>query len=321
MSAHVPRVSVIIPAFHSDLTIGACLKALRAQTYRDFETIIVNSSPEEVTRQIVAEQSPENIFKQSEIRLLPHAARNLGVSIARGQLFAFTDPDCIPRPNWLTELVHATEEGHAVVQGSVDLVGKSWRASAVYFCKRYTLLSGLPAYSPWIVSTINACYTRQAWDAAGPFDGELFCADALLSWRARELGYHARFVPQAIVGDTPGESAAELFRQRFERGMEFAGARAGYEHWSRWRAAGYALAFPLILIVILSQAFRNALTVRQSLAFVLTLPMQLIGHLGWLFGESSALLWSVILPPKTIQADPTKRNALLKNAAVYRSDS
>jgi len=48
-----PRASVIAPAYHSDATIHAFLDGLSGQTFRDFETIVVNSSPEGRTRTIV----------------------------------------------------------------------------------------------------------------------------------------------------------------------------------------------------------------------------------------------------------------------------
>jgi hypothetical protein len=46
--------------------------------YGHFETIIVNSSPEDRTAKLVAERFPAARFEQSPHRLLPHAARNRG---------------------------------------------------------------------------------------------------------------------------------------------------------------------------------------------------------------------------------------------------
>jgi len=42
----VTRASVVVPAYHSDATIGGMLDGLRGQTFVDFELIVVNSSPE-----------------------------------------------------------------------------------------------------------------------------------------------------------------------------------------------------------------------------------------------------------------------------------
>src|SRR5438552_10136842 len=91
-----PRVSIVVPAYHSDATIGEFLHGLQAQSYRDFETVIVSSSQEPRTGRIVAERFPEAQFEQAPGRLLPHAARNSGGELARGALLVFTAPDCVP---------------------------------------------------------------------------------------------------------------------------------------------------------------------------------------------------------------------------------
>ena len=72
----MPRVSIVIPAYFSNDTVAQTLAALRAQTYRDFEVVIVNSSPETTTQELIRGQFPEVNFEQSPTRLLPHAARN-----------------------------------------------------------------------------------------------------------------------------------------------------------------------------------------------------------------------------------------------------
>jgi len=130
-----PCASVVVPAYHSDATIGRLLDGLRAQTFGDFELIVVNSSQEGRTEQIVRENLPEARFEQSRRRLLPHAARNRGVEVARGLLLAFTDPDCVPEPTWLERLVAASDRGHGLVVGAMDLLDTSAYARAVHLCK------------------------------------------------------------------------------------------------------------------------------------------------------------------------------------------
>ena len=139
-----PLVSVIVPAYNSFGTIPGFLCALRRQTFTDFETIIVNSSPETQTGKLVAEGLPEAHFEQSPVRLLPHAARNRGVELAKGSLLVFTDPDCVAESGWLRALVEANQRGHRVVVGSMGLIGTSAFERAVHLCKFSSWLPGLP---------------------------------------------------------------------------------------------------------------------------------------------------------------------------------
>jgi len=281
-----PRVSVILPAYFSDDSIAQCLEAIHAQTFQDFEIIVVNSSPETRTGEIMTKRFPRVIFQQSPARLLPHAARNAGVALAKGDLLVFTDPDCLPRPEWLASLVHASGAGWPVVQGSVEPKQGSWIERGVHLCKRFALLKGLAPYTPWIVSTLNVCYSRKAWQAAGPLDGDLFCGDALLGWRAAALGFPARFEPTAVIESIHDATFGGLIRERYSRGQEFAAARANYESWNRLRSASFALASPLLLAVVLTRAARSAVAAGCKRDFVLTFPVQIAGQLAWILGES-----------------------------------
>ena len=280
-----PSVSVILPAYYSDASIASCLDALEAQSYRDFEVIVVNSSPELRTSQIVTTQFPSVHFHQSPTRLFPHAARNVGVSLAKGALIVFTDPDCVPQSDWLAVLVEASKSS-PVVQGSVDVRGRGWLSRGVHLCKRFSLLKGLPGYTLWVVSSINVAYSRDAWEDAGPLDGDLFCGDAVLGWRAAAHGHRARFEPRAVVENIHDETFGGLLRQRYARGREFAGARADYEQWPRWRAAAFALAAPVLIVLVLLRAGRTSAAGGFASDFVMTLPVQVAGHSAWIIGET-----------------------------------
>lgn len=288
MTSSPPRVSIIIPAYYSDATLEDCLRSLRAQTYRDFEIILINSSPEERTRHIVTSAFPEVRFQQSLTRLYPHAARNHGVSLARGQLLVFTDPDCRARSDWLARLVGACQAGHRVVGGGMELASERWFERGVHLCKFSWALSGLDAAPHWIVPSANVCFERGVWDAVGPLAGDLFCGDALLSWRAAERGYSPWFEPRAVVEHRHQGTLASFWRERLTRGREFGRVRAAFFRWSRARAALHAFLAPWLLLLVMARAGRDAWRGKWGWSYLSTLPVQFIGQLGWCLGEASA---------------------------------
>ena len=289
-----PRVSVILPAYYSQDTIEACLDGLQTQTFRDFETILVNSSPEGRTGQIVTTRFPEVVFVQSPVRLLPHAARNYGVSLARGDLLVFTDPDCCARPYWLARIVEAHDAGHPVVGGSMGLVSPRWLECGIHLCKFFWLLTGLPAGPRQVICTANASYSRAVWEIIGPFDGNLFTGDAMLSMRAAAQGFQPWFEPRAIVEHRHEGNLSFYWHQFLMRGREFAGARARLEEWSRWRAAAYFALLPGLILLVLMRAGRHALRSGWGLQFVLTLPIQFVCRLAWSLGEARTH-WTLVL--------------------------
>jgi glycosyltransferase involved in cell wall biosynthesis len=106
-------ISVVIPTHNRTRLLESCLQALFCQTlhrYR-FEVIVVTDGPDAATAELIDSKFRELDFS---IKLLslpekrgPAAARNLGWKNARAALIAFTDDDCLPDPNWLSNLVLA----------------------------------------------------------------------------------------------------------------------------------------------------------------------------------------------------------------------
>ncbi len=287
MSGTPPRASVVIPAYYSHATVRESLLALRAQTFRDFEVILVNSSQEQETSRIL-QDFPEVHFIQSPVRLFPHAARNLGVQQARGELLVFTDPDCHARPDWLARLIAANEAGHPVVGGAMELVGNGALEQAIHLSKFFWLLPGLDAGRCAVICTANALYDRAAWNTAGPFDGELFTGDALLAMRAAARGYPPWFEPAAIVEHHHEGKFSMYVGQFFRRGREFAPARAAQEGWSRWRIAAHLASGPLVAPTALAKTGICAARSGWIGAYTMSFFYQLMFRVAWSSGEMTA---------------------------------
>ncbi|MBK5298868.1 MAG: glycosyltransferase [Vicinamibacteria bacterium] len=286
MSDAAPRVSVIIPAYYSHGTVRLCLEALGRQTFCDFETIVVNSSPDTTTADLVISEFPEVRFVQSPDRLLPHAARNLGVGLASGALLVFTDPDCEAAPDWLEWLVAANDAGHRVVGGSIEPGSRRWLECGTHLCKFSWVLSGLAPGPRWILPSANVSYARGVWDAVGPLDPTRFCSDSLLSWKAAASGDRPWFEPRAVVKHHHDDAFGAYWRERLGRGREFGAMRIEFERWSRGRAAARLPLLPLLVPLVLARAARDAVRSGWGMRFVTTLPVQLAGQLAWCLGEA-----------------------------------
>ena len=88
----MPKVSVVIPAHNRARFLPACLHSILAQSFKDFEVIVVNDGSTDSTAQIVA-SFPVRYFYQ-ENKGAP-AARNKGLELAQGEYITFLDSDDI----------------------------------------------------------------------------------------------------------------------------------------------------------------------------------------------------------------------------------
>ncbi|THD78845.1 MAG: glycosyltransferase family 2 protein [Phenylobacterium sp.] len=119
-----PLVSVIIPAFNAAAFVGRTLASLRAQTFADFEAIVVDDGSTDATAAIVREVAAAD----PRIRLIRQAnagvaaARNRALAEARGRYVANLDADDLWRAQFLERTVDALE---AAGEGAIFAFARS----------------------------------------------------------------------------------------------------------------------------------------------------------------------------------------------------
>jgi glycosyltransferase involved in cell wall biosynthesis len=99
-----PIVSIIMPAYNVAPYIGETIDSVFAQTFTDYELIIINDgSPDTVALERVLGPSMSRIRYVKQQNLGAAAARNEGLRAARGEFIAFLDADDLWLPNYLEE--------------------------------------------------------------------------------------------------------------------------------------------------------------------------------------------------------------------------
>ena len=114
--SYKPFISVVIPTFNRARQVQAALKSVLAQTYREFEVIVVDDGSWDGTgeafKQIIGRQGgngrPVRYFFQANQG--QSAARNKGIEEARGEWVAFLDSDDVWFPEKLEWQVRAVEQ-------------------------------------------------------------------------------------------------------------------------------------------------------------------------------------------------------------------
>ena len=172
-----PRVSVIIPVFNDPDRLKICLQALQDQTYpkAQYEVIVVDNGSDRSVEPIVAEFSQAQAA--FEARRSSYAARNKGLSLAGGDVVAFTDADCIPDPDWIERGVVRllSEPNIGLIAGNVILFFKDpdnpTGAELYELLKAFTQQKNVEEYQFSV--TANLFTFRHVIDAVGQFDGTL----------------------------------------------------------------------------------------------------------------------------------------------------
>ncbi len=102
--AALPLVSVIIPTFNRLARLQTGLASLRRQSFRDFETIVVNDCSQDGTRSFLDGQ-PDVRAIHLPAQAGVAGARNVGIGAAKGEILVFVDDDCTLPADWLETLL------------------------------------------------------------------------------------------------------------------------------------------------------------------------------------------------------------------------
>lgn len=186
MTTDTPLVSVIMPAYNAQAFLAQAVKSVLEQTYSHLELLVIDDGSTDGTAQHPALQDMRiRVLRQENAG--PAAARNLGLTHARGELIAFIDADDLWLPGKLTAQV-AYLQAHPdaqIVFGSFQ----RWEPDA-NGCFSTPPLAPPPAAGPmslahpsgWIypdllldsvVHIITAVVRKPVFDIVGNFDTHL----------------------------------------------------------------------------------------------------------------------------------------------------
>jgi GT2 family glycosyltransferase len=211
-----PHVSVIVLNHNGEKIIAKCIEHLLAQTYRDFEIVVVDNDSSDGSLAVMERYlgSGRLSIVRSGRNLGVAGGRNLGALHVQGAIIAFIDNDGFADPGWLAAAVKTMESS-----SSIGVV-----ASVVFFASRKIVLNGAGgtvnrqgyggdfcfdtpyefAQVPDRVLYAMGCgmvVRKDVWDRVGPLDEKLFnyYDDTELGIRAWKSGYEVAVAPDAWI--------------------------------------------------------------------------------------------------------------------------
>src|SRR5262245_42383038 len=106
----VPRLSVVIPHLNEADNLRRCLRSLVADRAGDlpFEIIVVDNGSRESPQARCADFVGVRFALEAEPG--PGPARNLGARLARSDIIAFIDADCVVEPGWAHAIMERMTE-------------------------------------------------------------------------------------------------------------------------------------------------------------------------------------------------------------------
>jgi len=224
--AILPYVSIIIPVMDRAEELGRCLESISRLRYpkEKLELIVVDDGSRDNSKEVAASFGAI-VLDSGGTGTGPAAARNCGSRVARGELLAFIDSDCIASPEWLEELVGLFGDPEvAAVGGFVDGMHTS------SFLDRYELAmssltlgnrerSGQQGEDTFYLPSCNLLVRSSAFREASGFNPEMHVGeDVDLTWRFRDSGHRIIYMPKGRIGHEHRNAFFPFLKRRFQYG-------------------------------------------------------------------------------------------------------
>lgn len=255
-------ISVIIPLYNKEAGIATALRSVLAQTYQDFEIVVVDDGSTDGSVAVV------ETFDDAHIRLIRQqnagvsAARNRGIAEAKGEYVAFLDADDEWMPEFLGEIVALQREFPECKAQATNYVFNSRGVKSQTILRKIPFKSERGVLSNYFeiascshppIWTGAVCIERKLLQEIGGFPVGIKSGEDLLTWARIAVrtqwayslkafaqynlgeGYDKKNLPprRQDTGDPVGKGLLELYKT----GKKYVGFRKYLSHWHKMRAS------------------------------------------------------------------------------------
>ncbi len=246
----MPKVSIIIPCYNEEATIGDTLSAIYEQTFprAEMEAVISDSMSTDQTRVRIADF--QRAHPELSVRVVENAARvipaalNRAIEAARGEIIVRMDAHSKPYSDYVENCVRALEEGRGANVGGVWEIqpgASGWAAAGIAAAASHPLGAGDAAYrlrpEAGAVDTVPfGAYRKSLVDEIGAFDESLLSnEDYEFNVRVRRAGKVVWLDPRIRSVYYARSDFGALVKQYWRYGYWKARMLRRYPETLRWR--------------------------------------------------------------------------------------
>lgn len=212
------RVSVIIPALNEEEMIGRCLGSLLASKCPAdrFAVILVDNGSTDRTLEVAQTFSAQlnlTILQRPGVNI--SGLRNQGAAVAKGEILAFLDADCLVPSDWIENACcHLGSESARVIGGNIAIPKDSRWVARAWYGVGYAPRDGEVTYVP----SGNMLMRRSNFVKIGGFNESLKTSeDCELCVRARGAGLTVWAIGKmAVIHERTPQTLAQFYgRERW----------------------------------------------------------------------------------------------------------
>ena len=196
------RFSVIIPLYNKEAYVRKALESVIAQTFKDFECIVVDDGSTDNSADVVRELVNDRFRLIRQPNAGVAAARNNGVKASKGEYVCFLDADDWWEPNFLEEMDRLIKEypdaglyatNYVYYKPGKTHVASKLKRGYMNYPEAYLRSGAMP------VTSITTCMLRKVFDETGGFPVGIKLGEDFLLWAKTALHYKVAFCEKPLA--------------------------------------------------------------------------------------------------------------------------
>ncbi|MCX6758439.1 MAG: glycosyltransferase [Candidatus Nealsonbacteria bacterium] len=284
-----PLVSIIIPCYNEKMTLENCVNSLMAQTYRQFEIILVDDGSTDITPDIFRELAARlqgRVFYFSKKNNGKASALNYGIRRADGEIIVCIDADSVFAKDTLRELVKSFVRNPdlGAVGGNVKVANRDKlfnKHQAIEYITGLNVQRRAFAFlgCMQVISGAIGAFDKRKLLAIGGYSSDTIVEDMDITISMIKAGYEVEYNSKAIAYTEAPENIKDFMRQRYR--WAFGGFQVLKKHRDVFFNQKYGLMGLVGLPYVLISPWIDALT---TLLFVIFLfRVAIFGPDEWTF--------------------------------------
>jgi rhamnosyltransferase len=223
-----PAVSIVMRSYNEGWALRGTLAALRTQSFRDWELIVIDSGSTDGSVGMIREASPRHFVQIRKEDYHPPRVMNLGMRLARAPRVVFLNADATPLgPHWLAPLVRALEDPATAAVFGRQVPRPDCTA---VFAADYHACFGPHRGEEWgrnFFSMVSSGVRKDVWELRGFNEAMNYSEDDEFACWARAQGYRVRYVPDSVAMHSHNYTPAQAAKRSFGEGRAVAAVWAG----------------------------------------------------------------------------------------------
>lgn len=211
-----PFVSIILRSFNEGWALCQTLPALKAQQYRNWELIVIDSGSTDGSVELLRAARPQHLIQIQPHEYNPSRVMNHGMRLARAEFGIFLNADATPQGRqWLPPLVAALRDRQTAAVFGRQIPRPGCAAVYAHDYERCFGVERESAHWEHFFSMVSSGLRKDIWAKRGFLETLQYSEDDEYTRWCRAQGYRVVYCPESVVMHSHNYSPQQAYRRSF----------------------------------------------------------------------------------------------------------